>query len=100
MCVTPLRMLLKRKTNPKMFARIDMLMDHAEERSVKKPSQISMQLLKVILMLREACSMQEFSNLGKWQKDSLSVIRARVVIWLFRLYANLRKMKEPPPEKK
>ena len=32
-CVTPLRMLLTRRSEPKTYARIDMLMDHAEQRA-------------------------------------------------------------------
>ena len=45
-CITPLRMLLKRKSDPSTFARIDMLMDHAEARLPNK-SIVSLQLLKV-----------------------------------------------------
>ena len=32
-CVTPLRMLLTRRSDPKTYAKIDMLMDHAEMRA-------------------------------------------------------------------
>ena len=88
-CVTPLRMLLKRKTNPKMFSRIDMLMDHAEERSTKKPSQISMQLLKVILMLREACAMNEFSNTGKFDRGKKQQLF--VMLHFFFNYLTVKK---------
>ena len=34
-CITPLRMLLKQTSEPKTFARINMLMDHMEERTEK-----------------------------------------------------------------
>ena len=45
-CVTPLRMLLKKKSDPKTFAKINMLMDHAEERAAVQKS-INFQLAKV-----------------------------------------------------
>ena len=34
-CITPLRMLLKRNTDPKAFEKISMLQDHLEERNDK-----------------------------------------------------------------
>ena len=48
--VTPLRMLLKKKTDPKTFSRIDMLMDHAEHRAATANS-INFQMAKVLKVM-------------------------------------------------
>eukprot|EP00095_Tigriopus_kingsejongensis_P012445 maker-scaffold89_size390429-snap-gene-0.18 protein:Tk12445 transcript:maker-scaffold89_size390429-snap-gene-0.18-mRNA-1 annotation:"protein isoform b-like" len=48
-CVTPLRMLLKRARDPKVFAQIDMLMDHA----TNGKDLLTLSTLKVICMIRD-----------------------------------------------
>ena len=60
-CITPLRMLLKRKTDPKAFAKINMLKDHLEERN-DKYQHVGIQMLNVVMLLQEACSTQQFTN--------------------------------------
>ncbi len=47
-CITPLRMLLKKRSDPKAFARINLLKDHVQDSSPSK-SQINLQLLKVCI---------------------------------------------------
>lgn len=54
-------MLLKKRSDPKTFAKIDMLLDHAEDKAVTSNNggnQINFQLMKVILLIRELCQMQ------------------------------------------
>ncbi len=46
-CITPLRMLLKRELDPPSFRKIDMLMDHVEEGSPAGTA-INLQLIKVL----------------------------------------------------
>lgn len=59
-CITPLRMLLKRKTDPKTFARIDMLMDHATSKNGK--GALNMTMLKVVCMIREQFQCSDFTK--------------------------------------
>lgn len=52
-CITPLRMLLKRDDDPKAFAKINMLMDHVEDRSETTASSGTQQLFKLVLLLKD-----------------------------------------------
>ena len=54
-------MLLKRQQDPKAFARMNMLMDHVEARSETSGSQATQQLFKLVLLLREESSRQDFT---------------------------------------
>ena len=60
-CITPLRMLLKRNTDPKAFEKISMLQDHLEERNDKYQN-VGIQMLNVVMLLQEACSEPQFTN--------------------------------------
>ncbi len=67
--IAPLRMLLKKTSEPKTFARIDMLMDHLDKRSSNVPSLNgsnncvpNLQLVKAIVTIRELAFMDEFRN--------------------------------------
>ena len=60
-CITPLRMLLKRKMNPKGYEKIMMLKDHLEERN-DKFQHVGIQMLNVVMLLQEACSEPQFTN--------------------------------------
>ncbi|XP_059082418.1 SET domain-containing protein SmydA-8-like isoform X1 [Tigriopus californicus] len=61
-CITPLRMLLKRKTDPKAFARIEMLMDHATSKLGANRGTLNMTMLKVVCMIREQFHCSDFTK--------------------------------------
>ncbi|XP_023334833.1 uncharacterized protein LOC111706243 [Eurytemora carolleeae] len=60
-CITPLRMLLKKRSDPKTFDRINFLMDHVEERTATQ-SNINMMYLKVVTFLKKTCDTPEFDE--------------------------------------
>nr|XP_040576237.1 uncharacterized protein LOC121125168 [Lepeophtheirus salmonis] len=60
-CVTPLRMLLMKKSDPNTFGKMDVLVDHIEERAVFN-QQVNIQLLNIILFLKEVSSSKEFNQ--------------------------------------
>ena len=66
--ITPLRMLLKKKSDPKMFDRIAMLRDHTSPKEIVSNNNndlrtVSLQVLNVVLLLQEACAgVEEFSQ--------------------------------------
>ena len=63
-CITPLRMLLKKDTDRKSFALLNMLMDHENEEGCRvRDKQINLQLVNAAIMLQEASNkMDKFSQ--------------------------------------
>lgn len=67
-CITPLRMLLKKETDRRSFALMNMLMDHENEEGGKvKDKQINLQLVNAAIILQEAShKMDKFSQVCHW----------------------------------
>ncbi|XP_040575619.1 SET domain-containing protein SmydA-8 isoform X1 [Lepeophtheirus salmonis] len=95
-CVTPLRMLLMKKSDPNTFRKMDMLMDHIEERAVIN-QQVNIQLLNIILFLKEVSSPKEFNQ--KEVSTSLDFDQKEIQRMLGILKTNGMKFEPLGPEK-
>lgn len=61
-CITPLRMLLKKKNDPRIYKRINSLMDHMEERKSLHSHHINLMQMSIIMFLRKTCNTNEFTE--------------------------------------
>ena len=87
-CITPLRMLLKRKTDIKAYEKITLLKDHLEERN-DKFQHVGIQMLNVVMLLQEACSQPQFTN--QEIQRMIGILRTNGTIRLLKFSTNNRK---------
>jgi hypothetical protein len=61
-CITPLRMLLKKSSEPLTYNRINTLIDHIEERNAASTCNVNLTQMSIIMFLSKSCNMTEFTE--------------------------------------